>query len=377
MGILISVAKAGMAVIFAFLKLFPTRDKIVMISRQSDEPTQDLSLLCDAIKKLSPETQVIILCKKMGKGIGGKIGYCFHMLRQMYHIATAKRVVLDSYCIAVSNLRLKPDTKVIQIWHAIGLMKKFGLSIAGNGGEGRDIRLAEAMNMHRNYDLIMTNSPAAVPAFAEAFGYPEERFFIGSLPRVDLITSEDYRAETAKRVFDRYPEIARAKEEGRKVAVYAPTFRIGRDITPYMEELAKAMDEGDVLLVIKKHPIMEVPRAKGSMIIDTEFSTMEMICAADVVICDYSAVVFEAALMGKKILFYDFDYDEYKGRRDFYIDYEKEVPGVICRTADEALEVIREDRFDAEKTAGFAERYITVRHDAAISLAEHILSAKA
>ena len=375
MKALISIAKAGMSFIFAFMKLFPLRDKVVMISRQSDEPTQDLSLLCRALNDLSPSTEVVILCRTMGKGLGGKIGYCFHMLRQMYHIATAKRIVLDSYCIAVSNLKLRPETKVIQIWHAIGLMKKFGLSIAGNGGEGRDIRLAEAMNMHRNYDLIMTNSPAAIPAFSEAFGYPEDRFFIGSLPRVDLITSAEYRAETAKRVFDRYPEIARAKEAGRKVAVYAPTFRVGRDITPYMEELAKAMDEGDILLVIKKHPIMEVPRAKGSMIIDTDFSTMEMLCAADVVICDYSAVVFEAALMGKKILFYDFDYDEYKGRRDFYIDYEKEVPGSICRTADEVLRVIGEDRFDAAKTAAFAEKYISVRHGAARSLAERILKA--
>jgi len=373
MNVLICAAKAVLNLIFAVFKLFPVRDKVTLISRQSDAVTLDFALLDAAVKEESPGTGTVILCRTMGRGIGGKIAYCFHMLRQMYHIATSRRVVLDSYCIAVSNLRMRPETVVFQIWHAIGLMKKFGLSIAGNGGEGRDIKLADALNMHRNYDRIMVNSEIAVPAFSEAFGYPADRFFIGSLPRVDLITSERYREEKAKEILARYPEIRRAKEEGRQVAVYAPTFRVGRDISGYIEELSRALERDGTLLIVKKHPIMEVPDVKGSMIVDTDFSTMEMLCAADVVICDYSAVVFEAALMGKKLLFYAFDLDEYKGRRDFYIDYAAEVPGEICRTGEEAAAVIADDRFDPARVRGFAEKYVTVRHDASKLLAERIL----
>ncbi|MBQ1483728.1 MAG: CDP-glycerol glycerophosphotransferase family protein, partial [Eubacterium sp.] len=174
-------------------------------------------------------------------------------------------------------------------------------------------------------------------------------------------------------ILSRYPEIRRAREEGRTVAVYAPTFRVGRDISGYIEELSEALDRNGTLLIVKKHPIMEVPDVKGSMIVDTDFSTMEMLCAADVVICDYSAVVFEAALMGKKLLFYAFDLDEYKGRRDFYIDYAAEVPGEICRTGEEAAAVIADDRFDPARVRGFAEKYVTVRHDASKLLAERIL----
>ena len=376
MSILIKAAKAVMSLIFAFLKLFPLRDKVTLISRQSDSPTLDFELLKAAINEKSPETEVVLLCRTMGKGLVGKIRYSFHMLRQMYHIATSRRVVLDSYCIAVSNLRMRDETVVIQIWHAIGLMKKFGLSIAGNGGEGRDMKLAEAMNMHRNYDMIMVNSPVSVPAFSEAFGYPEDRFFIGSLPRVDLITSERYREGKTREIMERCPEIARARAEGRTVVVYAPTFRVGRDISAYIEELSSTLEKRNVLLVVKKHPIMDVPEVKGSMIVDTVFSTMEMMCAADIVICDYSAVAFEAALMGKKMLFYAFDLDEYKGRRDFYIDYASEVPGPVCRTADDVLRALDREEFDPGRIADFAAKYVTVRQGAAADLAERILLGK-
>ena len=74
-----------------------------------------------------------------------------------------------------------------------------------------------------------------------------------------------------------------------------------------------------------------------------------------------------------KLLFYAFDLDEYKGRRDFYIDYAAEVPGEICRTGEEAAAVIADDRFDPARVRGFAEKYVTVRHDASKLLAERIL----
>lgn len=62
---------------------------------------------------------------------------------------------------------------------------------------------------------------------------------------------------------------------------------------------------------------------------EKNFSTLEMMMVADYIICDYSAVIFEASLLKKPIFFYVFDYEKYCDNRDFYIDYMKEMPGII------------------------------------------------
>ncbi len=112
--------------IYAPMKLLKTKNKIVYISRESDEPPLDFILLEKEIKKLDGTVKNVMLTKLLKKGFLNTVLYMTHMLEQMYHIATSKVVVLDTFCMAVSLLNHKKETKVIQIWHAMGAIKKFG-----------------------------------------------------------------------------------------------------------------------------------------------------------------------------------------------------------------------------------------------------------
>ena len=112
--------------IYFFFKLLPTKNKITFISRQSNVPSVDMILIEN---KLPKDIKVVKLCKMLESGIVNKIKYLFHMIVQMYHIATSKIVVLDTYCILIGILKHKKSLKVIQMWHALGSFKKFGKSI--------------------------------------------------------------------------------------------------------------------------------------------------------------------------------------------------------------------------------------------------------
>ena len=120
-------------IIYFFIKLCPTRNKVTFISRQKNTPSIDFILLKTELHKTDPSIKVVILCKRLEKGFKKKILYVFHMFKQMYHIATSKVVVLDSYCITISILKHKKKLKVVQMWHALGSFKKFGKSIIGKG----------------------------------------------------------------------------------------------------------------------------------------------------------------------------------------------------------------------------------------------------
>ena len=355
---------------FAAMKLAPLRSRVVIMSRQSDRPSQDIEMLRDELESRSIDT--VVMCKKMGDGIGGAIGYLGEMARQMMYLATSTVVVLDSYNIPVSLFKHPYETTVIQMWHALGAMKKFSRSIL-DMPEGKSSEIANLMKMHAGYDIIFTSSEASRPAFAEAFGYPEDKLTVMSLPRVDAILDEERNNEIAERIYSEYPQL----KSGRKTIVYAPTLRIGKDMSPYVNDLIAAVDGAKYDLVIKMHPLTEVSLGEvpENVILDKSFQTAEMFAVADYVITDYSAVTYEVALKGLPIYFYAFDKDEYLDGRTFYLDYDKDMPGPICLTAEEvAAEIDAGSKTEeySRKAKAFADKYIEKQSNCTAEIADLI-----
>ena len=134
---LIGVFAAVLNGLYSLMKLFPVQKKITYISRQSNELSVDFKLIINKMQERHPEYKNVALIKMIGKSVPEKAVYGFHMLRQMYHAATSEIVVLDTYCIIISLLKQRKSLKVIQMWHALGAMKKFGYSILDKG-EGTD-----------------------------------------------------------------------------------------------------------------------------------------------------------------------------------------------------------------------------------------------
>lgn len=367
MKAVICILKWIMNLIFsAFKMVFAERNKVTIISRQSDDRTLDIMLLEKELKK-QKHIEVVCLCRKIPESILGKIGYIFHMFTQMYHIATSKVVVIDGYCICVSILKQRDSLFVLQMWHALGSLKKFGFSIAGKE-EGSSMKIAEIMNMHANYDMILTSSSLCASNFAEAFNYPVEKLRVCSLPRVDVLTDEKVSGKTAELIYDEYPQLRE-----KKTIVYAPTFRKSPDENEAaLNRLADAVDCDKYNLVLKAHPLMKTDSCREDMIVDNGFSTIEMFTAADYIILDYSAIVYEAALMGKPLFFYSFDIERYKNNRDFYIDYLEEMPGEISRDAEEIMRSIDENKYDLNRVKNFADRYVEKQYGCTEELAEII-----
>ena len=356
MKTVISIFTACIKAIFALIKLFPVQNKITIASRQSDNESRDIQMLREELQRQAPDVKVVCLCRTMGGSVFHMLGYGPHLLRQLWHIGTSKAVVVDSYCIGVSVPKQREGTLILQMWHALGALKKFGLSIAGEKSEGRSSKVADWMKMHKNYSYVLASGEACVEAYEEAFGYSDKSIVIGSLPRVDIITDQEYRKDAARKIYDEFPWLA-----NEKIIVYAPTFRKDRDISEKIFELKKAADDRGYTLIVKKHPFMEIEDSENIVFQGEGFSTLEIMTIADCVVCDYSAVVFEAALMGKPVFFYAFDLDEYEGTRSFYIDYKKEMPGPITGDPCKLVDAIAKDRYEPEKIKQFADRYVNIQ----------------
>ena len=368
MSILIRLFKIIMNIIYFFIKLFPTKNKITMISRQSDKEVLDFKLLREELEKRN-DYKVVVLCKKLEGNIFKKIGYIFHMFRQMFHIATSKVVILDSYCICISILKHKKSLKVIQIWHSMGTMKKFGYSAMGLE-EGRSEKISKLMNMHKNYDYIFSSSEAYKDHLSLGFNYDEKKIYTFPLPRYDLLISKEYDEDCKKRIFAKYKQLKKKKN-----ILYCPTFRKNNNsLEKALGKLIKVIDYSKYNLIIKLHPLDEtkVDIINDSIIVDKDFSTLDMLSVSDYVISDYSCVVYEAAVKNIPIHFYNYDYNDYGTKRGLAIDYYKELPGVISSNPMEIINGIEYTEKDRKDLVKFSDKYVRPTKNATLDIVDFI-----
>ncbi|MFC2661701.1 MAG: CDP-glycerol glycerophosphotransferase family protein [Eubacterium sp.] len=369
----VRIGKGFLNLIYCFHKLTPVKNQITLISRQSDEPSLDIQMAAAELKKESLETTVRVLCRKIPDGAAGKLGYVFYIMGPMMHaIAQSRLIALDGYCIPASILHHRKSLTIVQMWHAMGAFKKFGYAVLGEK-EGYSPQLAKVMNMHKGYDYIFVSSEECKEPLQEAYRCHTDQMVVMPLPRVDFLRREEYVKPTRERILRRYPFLA---SRDKKNILYAPTFRKNAPglNTAYIQRLIEKTDFTSYNLIIKPHPLMKEKIHSEDALIDTEFSSMEMLSVADYVITDYSAFVLEAAVADKPVFRYVPDRKSYQNRRGFFVDLDQAAPGFASEDAGEVMEAIRENRCHLSEVRKFAQKFVEPRENCTEAIAQFLLS---
>lgn len=360
MSIIIHIGVFFLNIIYIVMKwILPIQDKITYISRQMNTTPLDFQMIIDCMNTKQPQYQHIVLAKMIPDSLVGKIQYCFHIFIQMYHIATSRMVILDTYCIPISILKQRKSLVVIQLWHALGALKKFGYSILDQD-EGARSSTAKLMKMHYHYSYVLSSSEYASHFFAEAFHVTDDKMRIYPLPKTDLLCDESYKSGIVEHIYQKYPCL---KNTDKKIIVYAPTFRKGENnLKEHVQKLIDHVDFQRYIFVLKRHPLTHFQIDDMRIIDDSFFTSLEFFYLADYIITDYSAVIFEATLLKKPIYFYAFDYSSYNQKRAFYIDYLTMMPGPIYDDSKELIKAIDENIYDETKLQKFTELMIKPYH---------------
>ncbi|MBE6800369.1 MAG: CDP-glycerol glycerophosphotransferase family protein [Ruminococcaceae bacterium] len=332
-------------VLYAFMKLRKTENKIVWLSRQSNEKSEDMKMLSEEISKLSPETkQVFRLCRLENES-GLSVSYIFFILRDMWEIASAKIAVTDTYSIPVSCLNHKDSLTVFQIWHALGAVKKFSLQSAGKA-QGRDLGVAKAMSMHKNYDFVIAPSEKTAEFYCEAFGCTKDKIIIASLPRVDVISDGKSRYEEFVELNPQY--------KNKKLIAYFPTFRDNDFL--YIKKLFDAFKNNEeYALIVSPHPATKV---MDQYSFNGKFSTYDLAKLSDGIISDYSATAIECSLLNKPLWFYVPDYEKYKTEKGLNIEIKDEFSDACFEKEKDLLNAVHNGFYDFDNLKRFSDKFI-------------------
>lgn len=303
---------------YSILSLLPKQNKISLFSRQGKTGSLDFRMLASAIETSCPEAKLQICATDPESK--SKLSFGLAMPKMLYHAATSRVCVLEGYIPAVSIPDLDKQTCVIQLWHAMGAIKKFGYQSLGTEA-GRSVEAADALGMHKNYDWIISAGKGAIPAYAEAFGYDQSRILPFGMPRMDYLldcSAASPRLERAAQVQELYPWLA--SDVCTKI-LYVPTLRKGARYEGWMnrevERLSEAFSGTGCKIVVAGHPLdgggdEQRARARENVSFVKGVSSIDLLHFADHVVTDYSAIAFEAGLLQKPVWFYVPDIEEYR-----------------------------------------------------------------
>ncbi len=374
MRLFIAVATWTARGVYAVMKAaLPVRRKVVFLSRQSDIPSRDFILLAEELASRDPELEIVMRCRMVGRSAGSRLASIVPILGQMFHLATARACVVDGYVIPVSVLSHRPSLFVVQLWHALGAIKRFGYQTLDRPG-GHSRRIATAMRMHRNYDLVVCSGSATVPLFAEAFGVDRSIVLPLGMPRIDYL-----RAHAQEATADPVPpgvaalrsRFAVLADPARTVVLYAPTCRRaggGR----YQEVIERFSGPG-YALIVKPHPL-ETASVDGPHVVQAGgVDILDLLPLCDVVITDYSAVAFEACVLGLPVFFWVYDIDQYEAAHGLNIDPLVEWPQVSSRDLGVLADRIEGGVRYPDVTRALAERYVSAAPGCTGRIAQAIL----
>ena len=308
-----------------------------MISRQSDEPSIDFVLLKARLVELYPDYEVVMLTRQLKISFS----YAFHILSQMYHIATSKVVVLDSYCIPISVLSHKNGLIVIQMWHSMGSMKDLGYAMIGKE-EGRSEDIAKILKMHENYSYVIISSMDYVGAYERGFHISRDVVREIPLPRTDLLINKDYMNSLRNEIIKKRPVLGEKKN-----IAYCPTFRVNETEKDYeaIKKLFAAIDKEKYNIIYKPHPVSNIILEEEYLTTDIS-DNVSLIAISDYVISDYSSIIYEFGIAEKPVFLYGYDWNEYKDRRSFDLDPSKDIPAFFSENPEAIANAIENEDFD-------------------------------
>lgn len=255
----------------------------------------------------------------------------------------------------------KKNTIYINTWHGVPL-KLLGLD---------DTKGYSFRNKNPEvFDLMIAASEYDLPIMKRAFHVKNNNVKLTGYPRNDILFTCDknaIRMNTRK-------ELGASEET--KVVLYAPTYRdfnstkngdITFDLPITIEKFSKCCAK-EYSLWVRMHELTDIAQYGSSKIVDvTKYeSNFQLLIAADVLVSDYSGIIFEYALLEKPIIIYAFDLDEYREKRGLYVDIEKDFPFHVSRTEDDLNKYLMKMDYDEEckKTREFKNKYGLVEGNA-------------
>lgn len=271
---------------------------------------------------------------KIVKDLGYEVEYS-NSIRGIFHMLRAKFFVFDDYIGYFSAFHNLTNGGVrIELWHGIPL--KYYCYAQSD----KHVPYQEKGSFHEkfiethingDYSLSTTKRLNVINSFS--FRMPLSRVFIGGYPRTKiLLLGEDERRAFIKKYesFSTNQNFEILNSIKCRKIIYMPTFRDANPLyinkaIPDWDKLNSICKECNSIFYLKVHratPLPDIGSYTNIKLLDNEMDVYPLLPLFDILITDYSSIMYDFSLMSKPLILYTYDIDEYaSASRPLYEDF--------------------------------------------------------
>jgi CDP-glycerol glycerophosphotransferase (TagB/SpsB family) len=246
-------------------------------------------------------------------------------------LALAKIIITDDCFDFLEFLDFAEETRIIQLWHTTGVIKKIK---------------QETMNINNHvYTDFIVGSQKMSETFQHTFHAQEKQIKKMGVPSTDIFFTENFFEKAQKKFKETFSELT-----DKKIILYAPT---RRDTSVNQLALGfKQIDEmltDKIYLLVKPHPFEKnlIDNFDQFAYISANLKTLlleELLVNVDILITDYSSIVFDYALANPKgeMIFYNYDLEQYQETIGLNAEFLENLPGEMITTQGELMKILEE-----------------------------------
>ncbi|MEU7305962.1 bifunctional glycosyltransferase family 2 protein/CDP-glycerol:glycerophosphate glycerophosphotransferase [Streptomyces sp. NPDC007206] len=245
---------------------------------------------------------------------------------------------------------------LVQTQHGTPL-KKMGTDLRDHPAAARGMNFDRLAEQCGRWDFLVSPNPHTTEVFTRVYPGGYEVLETG-YPRVDrLVNASPDRVNCIRGKLGIAP--------GQTAVLYAPTHRDHEEEPALPLDVQRFADQlgHDHVLLVRSHyfDTHRMPQSKTIVDVSSHPSIEDLCIAADVLITDYSSVMFDYAALGRPILIYAPDWEPYQRSRGVYFDLLAEGPGAVATTQEQLVKVFRSGEHTGPGAAGrlaaFRERF--------------------
>lgn len=260
-------------------------------------------------------------------------------IRLAYLLATSRTVFVDNYVAEFSVAKTRQGTRRIQLWHAAGTLKQFGLTSTKSLFVSERTR-DRFRRVYREYGDFIVPGMRCATQFMAPHDLKRSHFKPLGIPRTDYWFDAEQRTRRTNALKDRYVQA------DRRVLLYAPTYREYKGAESQAIQQFEHLAKKGWTVLIKLHPTMRTLstyRSEHVYLVDDTYSINDYLLITDVVVTDYSSIPFESCLLEIPVFLYTPDIDTYRQLPGLVDQYPKPLPVRQSAQMEQLIEWIMSD----------------------------------
>ncbi|POH08678.1 glycosyl transferase [Fructilactobacillus lindneri] len=258
-------------------------------------------------------------------------------------LMTARLVFCDNYYAFMAGILPSKKMKIVQLWHADGTIKCFGFENPANAYESF-LKKHRHQTFYNHIDNFVVASKAMGHVFQNSCRQSFDKMKFLGFTRSDRLFSDRWINTVRNRIYLANPEL-----KGKRVILYAPTFRPGDSVNPPQGTIEALASDPNAMVAVKLY--QEVDRNKlkldqfnhKNVRIYDEFSITDLMTIADTFVTDYSSYAFDFSLLpqAKSMLFFMYDMKEYEKNPGIQNGFENWLPSKPITTVSDLSQAIK------------------------------------